>query len=144
VKHSGTHGRGVPPWHGLRLCVLLLLGLAGAGAARADEPVGFAKDIAPLLKSHCAPCHLTGEEPGQMALHPKGAYESLVGTQSTESKLLRVKPGSANDSYMIHKLEGTHLEVGGIGMRMPMEGAPLTADEIAMIRHWIDAGAPDN
>jgi hypothetical protein len=124
--------------------VPLLLGLAGAATVRADEPVSFAKDIAPLLKSHCAPCHLTGEEPGQMALHPKGAYKSLVGAQSTESRLLRVKPGSASDSYMIHKLEGTHLEVGGAGMRMPMEGAPLTPDEIGMIRRWIDAGALDN
>lgn len=122
----------------------MLLVLACAVTARADESVSFSKEIAPLLKSHCAPCHLTGEEPGQMALHPKASYKSLVGAQSTESKLLRIRPGSAQDSYMIHKLEGTHLGVGGVGMRMPMEGAPLTADEIAMIRRWIDAGALDN
>ena len=138
------HGREERTTWGGRLCLSLALVLACVSTVRAEDPVSFSKDIAPLLKSHCAACHLTGEEPGLMALHPKAAYKFLVGVPSTESKLLRVKPGSAQDSYMVHKLEGTQLKVGGLGMRMPMEGAPLTPDEIGMIRRWIDAGALDN
>jgi hypothetical protein len=113
-------------------------------AAAAEEPVSFSKDIAPLLKEHCAPCHLTGDEAGNMALHPKAAYKTLVGTPSIESKLLRVKPGSSGESYLVHKIEGSQLEAGGAGVRMPMEGAYLTDEQIAMIRRWIDAGAAEN
>jgi hypothetical protein len=120
------------------------VGLMAAYGVSAEEPVSFSKDIAPLLKDHCAPCHLTGDEAGNMALHPKAAYKTLVGTPSIESKLLRVKPGSSKESYLVHKIEGTQLDVGGAGVRMPMEGAYLTDEEIAMIRRWIDAGAPEN
>jgi hypothetical protein len=127
-----------------RLLRLLPAALLGAHAVHAQEPVSFSKHVAPLLKDHCAPCHLTGDEAGGMALHPKAAYRTLVNTPSMESKLLRVKPGSSKESYMVHKIEGTHLEVGGAGMRMPMEGAFLTAEQVAMIRQWIDAGAPEN
>ena len=123
---------------------LICVGLCASYAAAADEPVSFSKDIAPLLKDHCAPCHLTGDEAGNMALHPKAAYKTLVGAPSIESKLQRVKPSSSQESYLVHKIEGTQLEVGGTGLRMPMEGAYLTDEQIKMIRRWIDAGALDN
>lgn len=131
-------GRVVP------LSLLLSAASLFSAAVYADQDVSFVRDIAPLLKTRCAPCHLTGEEPGHMALHPKAAYKSLVNAPSVESSLLRVKPGVADESYMIRKLAGTHLEAGGSGMRMPMEGPPLSAVEIAMIRRWINAGAFEN
>jgi len=111
---------------------------------QASESVSFKRDITPLLKVRCAVCHLIGEEPGNMALHPAAAYKTLVGVKSVESPLLRVKPGAADESYMIRKLEGTHIEAGGKGVRMPMDGDPLTDAQIHMIRAWINAGAPDN
>jgi hypothetical protein len=108
------------------------------------SPVQFKRDIVPLLKTRCAVCHLTGEEPGNQALYPAAAYKSWVGVPSIESPLLRVKPGAPDESYVVHKLEGTHLAAGGKGVRMPMDGDPLTIQEIQTIREWIGAGAPDN
>jgi cytochrome c553 len=131
-------------------CLRAVLGavsvLAGASSAGATEPaaVSFQRDIAPLLKVRCAACHLTGEEAGGMALHPRAAYRTLVGVKSAGSPLLRVQPGAPDASYLLRKLEGTQVEAGGGGMRMPMDGEALSAAEIQTIRAWIAAGAPDN
>jgi hypothetical protein len=123
---------------------IILISLALPGAALAAEPVSFATDIAPVLKSRCATCHLTGAEGGGMALHPGKAYEYLVNVPSQESKLLRVKPGAPDESYLIAKLTGTHLDAGGSGARMPFGAPPLADQTIWIIRDWITAGAPKN
>lgn len=118
--------------------------LAAASSARAAETPSFQRDVVPLLKFRCAACHLTGEEAGGMALHPRAAHETLVGVPSTESSLLRVKPGAPDESYLVHKIQGTQLDAAGGGLRMPADGEPLTAAEIAMIRAWIAAGAKND
>lgn len=114
-----------------------------AGPVQAGD-VSFARDIAPVLKRSCAICHLTGDEPGSMALHPKGAYKALVGVKSEESALLRVAPGNPEGSYLFLKITGRHLEAGGMGETMPLGANPLTDADIAAIRQWIAAGAKNN
>jgi len=126
----------------MALGVTVLTAVAPGGRA-ADTP-SFQRDIAPLLKVYCAACHLTGEEGGGMALHPRAAYRALVGVKSLGSPLLRVKPGTPDESYLVRKLEGTHVEAGGSGLRMPMDGAPLSKAQIAAIRAWTAAGAKDD
>jgi hypothetical protein len=79
-----------------------------------------------------------------MALHPGAAYATLVGVPSVDSPLLRVKPGEPEQSYLIRKLEGTHIDAGGKGLRMPMDGVPLSDADIATIRQWVEQGAADN
>ena len=106
--------------------------------------VSFKQSIVPVLKSKCASCHLTGQEGGALALHPGAAYASLVDVKSSEVNLPRVKPGAPDQSYLLMKLLGTHLEHGGQGARMPFGAAPLDAETIAKIRQWIASGAPDN
>lgn len=118
--------------------------VAPAGAAAAGTAVSFAKDIVPLLRANCATCHLTGQEAGNLKLHPGAAWASLVKVQSVESPLLRVAPGAPDKSYLMHKLEGTHLEVGGMGEQMPFGQPPLEEPVRQRIRQWISAGAPNN
>lgn len=122
-----------------------LSGVAGASdAPSSDAAVSFKRDIVPLLRRTCATCHITGTEPGNMALHPGAAYRTLVGVPSVQTDLLRVKPGAPAESYLLLKLEGTHLDAGGTGQRMPFGLAPLDASQIDKIRAWIAAGAADN
>lgn len=79
-----------------------------------------------------------------MKLYPSAAYASIVNRPSVESPLLRVKPGDPAASYLLHKLEGTHLDVGGIGVRMPFGLAQLPVETRTLIRRWIEEGAKDN
>jgi hypothetical protein len=61
-----------------------------------------------------------------------------VSVASVETGVLRVAPGNASNSYLIQKLEGTQTS----GARMPFGGPFLDAATIAVIRQWIDSGAP--
>lgn len=89
----------------------------------------------------CTECHIPGG-PGPMPLTSEDvSFQNLVGVQSIEiSGLLRVEPGDAEDSYLVHKIEGR----GTIsGNRMPPPPrAMLTAEQIDAIIEWIDMGAP--
>lgn len=124
--------------------VVAVLAFAFPAVACSGDAVSFERDIVPVLRDNCASCHLTGQEPGGMKLHPRGAYASLVDVPSAESPLARVKPGKPGESYLMHKLDGTHLDVGGQGERMPF-GFPPLADEVrTRIRAWIAAGARKN
>lgn len=102
----------------------------------------FQSDIAPLLASSCATCHMTGAEAGNMSLIPDKAIASLVGVKAVGAPLLvRVVPGKPDESYVIMKLEGTHIEKGGSGAQMPFGAPPLSADKLAKLRNWISKGA---
>jgi len=65
-----------------------------------------------------------------------------VNQASTELPSMdRIEPGDHLTSYLWHKINGTHLDVGGAGVRMPQFGPFLTQPEIDGIAGWIDAGA---
>ncbi|MFN4136780.1 MAG: hypothetical protein ACK4G2_14095 [Novosphingobium sp.] len=111
-------------------------------AMAAGASVSYAVDIVPLLESQCATCHLTGEEAGGMALVGDMAIASLVGQPADEAPgLMRVMAGDPDRSYLVMKLEGTHIANGGAGAQMPFGAPPLTAAEIATVRAWIAQGA---
>lgn len=127
---------------GRLLAALACAGLSATGA-QADT-VSFAGEIAPTLRTQCATCHMTGDEPGGMKLYPSAAYQSLVQVPSASSPLLRVAPGAPQESYLLHKLQGTHLEVSGQGVQMPFGQPPLSDETLQLIRRWIEQGAPNN
>jgi hypothetical protein len=102
----------------------------------------FQSDIAPLLTSSCASCHLTGAEAGNMSLVPDKAIASLVGVKAVGAPTqIRVVPSEPDQSYLIMKLEGTHIENGGTGAKMPFGAPPLSPQKIAKLRQWISEGA---
>lgn len=129
-----------------RILLALTTALLTTGALATDDnqPASFARDIAPLLKQRCAVCHITGQEPGLMSLVPAKAYANLVGPISVQSKLQRVEPGKPEQSYLYHKLTGSHLEAGGEGLQMPFAAPPLPQTQLDLIRRWIEEGALDN
>ena len=89
----------------------------------------------------CAGCH-TGAGatlPGSMNLTTAGAsFGNLVGIASVQVPALnRVTAGDADNSYLVHKLEGTQ----SVGSQMPFGGTPLEQATLDAIRQWIDDGA---
>lgn len=122
-----------------------LLSLAIAARAYA-APVSFARIDRMFTRVGCASapsCHGAGA--GGLNLAPGGAYANLVGVAPVNevaqgAGLLRVAPGDSARSFLLAKLEG-HL-MDGEGERMPLYGPPLPAAKIALVRRWIEAGAP--
>jgi hypothetical protein len=113
---------------------------------RADEPakVSFKNDLQPIFNAQCVFCHVTGAENGGLNLSRSASYKNLVGVPSTESPLQRIAPGNPDQSYLFHKINGTHVSVGGSGASMPITDPPRLLEESqrAMIRAWIELGAP--
>lgn len=127
-----------------KIAIGLLAVLAAGGPTSAQQPVSFADHIQPLLNNHCVFCHMTGAEAAGLNLEPEIAYGELVGVPSEQSSLHRVEPGEPAKSYLVHKLEGTHLDVGGAGARMPLRAMRLSEDQLQLIRQWIEEGAQNN
>ena len=68
----------------------------------------------------------------------QASFDNLVNIPSLEVPgVIRVLPGDPDNSYLVHKLEGT----AAVGDRMPLGGNPLDPAIIADIRQWITDGA---
>lgn len=136
------------------LTALALTGCAGSGEGldengRPLQPGGASEaPLAPTVESiqehlftpRCAVCHAGANAPLGLRLEDaQTSYDNLVDVRSVEvPSLFRVEPGNPDDSYLIHKLEGTQ----AVGDRMPRGRPPLAPEEIAAIRQWIADGAP--
>lgn len=142
----------IPPTRALLLLAPLALAACSGGqpgdTAASEEGAAtpaasnFQTEIAPILTTQCATCHLTGEEAGSMSLVPARAVAALVGVKAAEAPALtRVVAGDPDKSYLVMKLEGTQMQHGGTGAQMPFGAPPLTPDQIAKFRKWIAEGA---
>ena len=131
-------------------CLAVFMGFLASSAVFADGKTqavpSFKNDIVPILSAQCVFCHVTGAENAGLNLARKEAYRNLVSTKSTESELQRVVPGDPEKSYLMHKLRGTQLSVGGSGASMPRVDSSqlLDAGQLQLIEKWISAGAPNN
>jgi hypothetical protein len=107
-----------------------------ASAAPSDMPgaraadVDFVTKIQPIFKTSCMPCH--GPEQQKSGLRLDARALALRGGLSGKVIL----PGNGKDSLMVRRL------MGQISPRMPFERSPLPPAQIALIKAWIDKGAP--
>ncbi|MEX2382532.1 MAG: PSD1 and planctomycete cytochrome C domain-containing protein [Opitutales bacterium] len=96
----------------------------------ADSPVDFVRDIRPILEENCYSCHGPNRQESDMRWDVKAA--ALNGGQSGPA----VIPGESRNSLMIHLVSGLVED-----KLMPQEGDPLSAEQIGLLRGWIDQGA---
>lgn len=111
----------------LACCWLLA---AGDRATRAADAAGDASVVKATLKARCYACH--GALKQEAALRVDSVAGLLAGGDSGAA----IAPGKADDSLLVKRI-ASHDDAE----RMPAEGKPLTAEEIAQIRAWIAAGA---
>lgn len=116
----------------------LALGLMIAAAPAFAEDCATVLDtqIQRIFDRQCVACHQTVSAGGDLNLQRGHSYAALVGAESTGAPLLRVTPGLPEDSYLLHKLDGTQLDVGGTGQQMPVGGRLRPADRQVMA-DWI-------
>jgi hypothetical protein len=92
-------------------------------------------------------CHDAATASGDLVLIDEAtSYANLVDVEpdnrvARNRGLLRVIPNDPAQSFLIVKVTDPPL---GEGSRMPLIGKPLTAEQIALLVGWIEAGAPEN
>ncbi len=96
----------------------------------APQPVDFVKDIQPILAKQCYSCHGPEKQKADLRWDDKA---SAFGKGEHGPHLV---VGKSAESRVIHLVAG--LEPDSI---MPPKGEPLTAEQIGLLRAWIDQGA---
>ena len=112
--------------------------------ATGPVPLSHAADIQPIWTNRClgAGCHEQPSPGGGLVL-AAGAYENIVDVFATGANRRFVVPGDPDASYIVNKLDGSFddPDVNGSGGRMPLAMDELPADELELIRRWIEEGA---
>ena len=97
------------------------------------EGVTFTADIQPIFEASCVECHGEKKQKGGLRLDTreaavKGGEEGII-----------FEIGKSEESALIHSIA----RVGEEDYWMPPidKGKPLTLDQIALVRAWIDQGA---
>ncbi len=100
-----------------------------------DSKVDFARDIRPIFASRCYECH--GPDTQESGLRLDVRARALTGGDSGAV----IVPGKSAESSLIDYVAGTDPDAV-----MPPEGDPLSEDQVALLRLWIDQGAdwPDS
>ncbi len=95
-----------------------------------QTPIDFKRDIEPIFAASCYQCHGAKKAAGQLRMDVKSA--AMKGGLSGAIIL----PGNSKASILLKRILGEGGEA-----RMPMSADPLTAEQIELIRKWIDQGA---
>jgi mono/diheme cytochrome c family protein len=99
----------------------------------AEREVDFARDIQPIFRAACHSCHGAEKHEGGLRLDER--RRAMAG--GDHGPVIREKKSS--ESRLIHLITGLDENTG----RMPPEGEgrALTAEQIGILRAWIDQGA---
>ena len=93
--------------------------------------VDFVHQVAPILKKHCAECHMGDKHKGGFTMNTR---EELMNENDDG---FVIEPGNASQSLMMHLITSDDEDE-----RMPPKGDGLQKQEIELIATWINAGAP--
>jgi hypothetical protein len=106
------------------------LAAAARGDAEADRPVDYLRDVKPILRARCFACH--GALKQESGLRLDTAEQIKSGGDSGPA----MAPGSAAASLLIQRVVADDA-----AERMPAEAPPLSTEEIAILKGWIEQGA---
>jgi hypothetical protein len=112
------------------VCLALAFAAIPAAARGVAAESEYVRDVKPLLKARCWACHGALKQEGGLRLDTaelarKGGDDGAV-----------LVPGNPGKSDLIRRVKA-----GPDDGRMPPEGQPLTAEQVALVSRWIAAGA---
>jgi mono/diheme cytochrome c family protein len=113
----------------LLLTSVLALGAVGLPLRAADADPQLAQQALGVLKKSCSSCH-----------SPAGTYP---GVNVLDRTALTTKRGSDGNAFVAPgkpEASGVFLQIKS--GEMPLRGAKLTPAEVALVKKWIEAGAP--
>lgn len=109
----------------MRFSILFLL----SSILSASAAVDFSHQIVPILREHCAECHAGDKKKGGFSFNDRKAL--LEGSENGPV----VAAGKAGMSRMIEVILSTDSDE-----QMPPKGKRVPADQIALLKEWIDSG----
>ncbi len=136
----------------LAIGVFLLASVACAGDGTGLDDFGgdevtLSGDVQPIFTGNCAltGCHAGSSPEEGMSLGEGQTFSNVVNVAARQLlSMNRVTPNQPDNSYLVHKVQDTHMAAGGSGSRMPEGQPPLSQSDIDLIRAWIQAGALAN
>ena len=129
----------IAPALGVRLCsaafisaaTMLLLAVQAAQSA----PTNDYSAVDAIFSAHCLDCHAGKDPDSQFVLEN---FESLMKGGEIGPAIVA---GKSSESLLVQMVEGRFEKGGKKKIMPPGKRAKLTAEEIATIKGWIDAGA---
>lgn len=115
----------------LLITATLLVALIVTTSLIGHKKVDFSAEVKPLLNKKCITCHGGVKKEGGFSVLFR---EEALG--KTESGIPAIIPGHPEKSELIKRVTAKDPEE-----RMPYKHAPLTAQEIDMLKQWIKEGA---
>ena len=115
-------------------CNAVLMSLALVQSQPAQKKATFSRDVQPIIKKYCLPCHLSdSENPSGLAMD---SYEMLrKGGENGDP----IEPGKPEESLLYLKLQ----DPPPLGKQMPRNRKTLEAAELRSIKAWIEQGAEE-
>ena len=116
------------------LAAIVLLG----GCVKEEQTISFRYNVQPILRSHCLECHTSPDGEGylktglSMATHDDLMHGTIYGPV--------IVPGNSRHSILIMLVEGR----AGSSMKMPHGRKPLDANDVQILRLWVEQGAENN
>lgn len=101
-----------------------------SAAPATPKTISFASDVKPILEKRCHDCHLGGGSKGGFNMDTRD--NALAAGRHGA----RIVAGDSSASRLI-----LHVAQDPSVKRMPPKGEPLSADEVATLKVWIDQGA---
>src|SRR5687768_12448218 len=105
--------------------------LLGRGPILADARVDFDRDIKPILANRCYECH--GEKKQKSGIRFDRKASVFDGGDAGKPLII---PGKGSDSILLQRVTTDDEDEV-----MPPKGDRLSAEQITLLRSWIDAGA---
>lgn len=118
------------------LVILAMTFGLGAGGARADGParqVSFNRDVRPILSENCFLCH--GPDPSQRKAKLRLDVPESAFAERDDSPA--IVPGKPDHSALLQRV----LRKDGKRMPPASSGNALTAEQVDVLRRWIEGGA---
>lgn len=118
-------------FHRLLPCSGLLL-LAAVGSGKVSAAVDFERDVRPILETRCFSCHGDKEQKAGVALHTRHHSHRVA-----DSGAALLVPGKPEASLLYEAVTAADED-----KRMPKDRKSLSGAQLAILREWIEQGAP--
>lgn len=113
------------------------LALAGCSGESETRQVSFKQDVMPILAARCLQCHVPGAAGETASGLMMNTYAGLMkGTQHGPV----VVPGNSLVSVFNQVVEGRVDK----SIAMPHGGVQIPAEEVTVLKTWVDQGAKNN